>query len=49
MEMLFSRAASTVLMNIAIDGLDDLDALQVFWITCFTSHTQFSILHTSLV
>ncbi|XP_076888220.1 uncharacterized protein LOC143538588 [Bidens hawaiensis] len=30
MEMLFSRAASTVLMNIAIDGLDDLDALQVY-------------------
>ncbi|KAI3814440.1 hypothetical protein L1987_14080 [Smallanthus sonchifolius] len=30
MEVLFSRAASTVLLNISIDGLDDLDALQVY-------------------
>ncbi|KAJ0676729.1 putative von Willebrand factor, type A, von Willebrand factor A-like domain superfamily [Helianthus annuus] len=30
MEALFSRASSTVLLNIAIDGLDDLDALQVY-------------------
>ncbi|XP_071742419.1 uncharacterized protein [Rutidosis leptorrhynchoides] len=30
MEALFSRAASTVLMNISIDGLDDLDALEVY-------------------
>ncbi|KAK1413822.1 hypothetical protein QVD17_29558 [Tagetes erecta] len=30
MEVLFSRAASTVLLNIAIDGLDDLDALEVY-------------------
>lgn len=29
MEALFSRAASTVLVNIVIDGLDDLDALEV--------------------
>nr|XP_043624397.1 inter alpha-trypsin inhibitor, heavy chain 4-like [Erigeron canadensis] len=30
LEALFSRAASTVLMNIAVDGLDDLDALEVY-------------------
>ncbi|KAL8215481.1 hypothetical protein R6Q57_022318 [Mikania cordata] len=30
MEVLFSRAASTVLLNIAVDGLDDLDALQIY-------------------
>ncbi|KAK9060839.1 hypothetical protein SSX86_021545 [Deinandra increscens subsp. villosa] len=30
MEVLFSRAASTVLLNIAIDGLEDLDALQIY-------------------
>lgn len=29
MEALFSRAASTVTVNITIDGLDDLDALEV--------------------
>ncbi|XP_023744322.1 uncharacterized protein LOC111892509 [Lactuca sativa] len=30
MDILFSRAASTVLLNIAIDGLDDLDSLEVY-------------------
>lgn len=30
MEALFSRVASTVLLNISIDGLDDLDALEVY-------------------
>ncbi|GJR97819.1 inter-alpha-trypsin inhibitor heavy chain-related protein [Tanacetum coccineum] len=30
MEALFSRASSTVVLNIEIDGLDDLDALEVY-------------------
>ncbi|GKF24978.1 hypothetical protein Tco_0080872, partial [Tanacetum coccineum] len=30
MEALYSRAASTVVLNIEIDGLDDLDALEVY-------------------
>ncbi|GKG50456.1 hypothetical protein Tco_0521556 [Tanacetum coccineum] len=46
MEALFSRAASTVVLNIEIDGLDDLDAFEVwFYFSRITGSWKLRFIH----
>ncbi|KAJ9538610.1 hypothetical protein OSB04_031343 [Centaurea solstitialis] len=44
MDALFSRAASTVVLNIEIDGLDDIDAFEISHYRCLLSENGYPLL-----